>query len=210
LGVVLSRGTGTSTSATATGPKKFSQCLDNGEQAAKVTSDQQLGESLGVQGTPALFVNGYLIAGAFPYEAVKLVVNAVLAGKTPAWDTKTYGELTKVTMPELVNAVWKGDENSKVTVVEFSDFQCPYCQRFTPTVAQMLTEYGSKIRFAFYNFPLTSIHPQAQKAAEAFECAMAQDEDLGWKMHDKLFSLGEQNSLNVDNFKKAASELGLK
>lgn len=191
------------------GPKKFSECLDSGKMAAKVSADGQLGASLGVQGTPALFVNGYFIAGAYPYEAIKIVLDAVLAGQTPKWDEANYGKLEKVNMPELKDAIWKGNKSAKVSLVEFSDFECPYCSKFAPTIDKVLADYADKVKFTYYNFPL-SFHANAQKAAEAFECAKEQDEELGWEMHDKLFELSAQSKLNVENGKKAASELGLK
>lgn len=192
-----------------TGPKQFSDCLDSGKTAAKVAQDQQLGESLGVGGTPATFVNGYLISGALPYTAVKQVVDTALAGKTPDFDfmKSDTGKVEKVNVPELKDAIWRGNQNAKITVVEFSDFECPYCQRFTPTIDQLLNEYKDKIKLTYLTFPL-SFHANAQKAAEAFECAKEQGK--GWEMHDKLFQLGAQQQLGVDSVKKAAAELGLK
>ena len=71
-------------------------------------------------------------------------------------------------------------------MVEFSDFQCPYCSRALPTVNQVLNEYGDKMLFAYKHFPLTQIHPLAQKAAEASECA--RDQGKFWEFHDKLFA----------------------
>ncbi len=192
-----------------TAPKKFSECLDSGKMATKVSADVQLGASLGVQGTPALFINGYFIAGAYPFEAIKVVLDAVLSGQPPKWDEAQYGKLEKVNMPALTDAVWKGNKAAKVSLVEFSDFECPYCSKFAPTVDKVLTVYGDKVKFTYYNFPL-SFHANAQKAAEAFECAMVQGEDFGWAMHDKLFELSSAQKLNVENEKRAANELGLK
>ncbi len=98
-----------------------------------------------------------------------------------------------------------GNKNAKVTVVEFSDYQCPYCGQFETSVNQMMTDYGSKIRLVYKNYPLTSIHPFAQKAAETAECAGAQGKY--WQMHDKLFA--NQATLSNDNFKQWAKDLGL-
>lgn len=189
--------------------KKFNQCLDEGKYASIVTSDMNLGTSLGVQGTPATFINGYLISGAFPYTIVKQVLDDVLAGKDPtkSWDTANYGELTKVNMPELEDALWYGNDKAKVSIVEFSDFECPYCNRFYDTMEQILSEYKDKIRFTYRHFPL-SFHPQAQKAAEAFECAKEQGK--AWEMYDALFAQAKASTLSVNNFKKAADEIGLK
>ena len=198
-----------SATETVSGPEKFSECLDTGKYASTVNADLQLGASLGVQGTPATFINGYLISGAFPYEAVAQVIDNLLARVDPTtnWDAETMGELVKVDMPDLPNVEWKGDKNAKVSLVEFSDFECPYCARFFPTVEQVLANYGDKVKFTFRHFPL-SFHANAQKAAEAFECAKEQGK--WFEMYDKLFELSGASNLSVANYKKAATELGLK
>lgn len=216
LGIVLNGGTGASDKSgdkvgteDASGPKKFSECLDTDKYASAVKADMQLGSSLGVRGTPATFVNGYLMSGALPYDMAKQVIDALLAGEEPDFDfmKDDEGNLTKVDMPELKDVAWEGKKDAPITIVEFSDFECPYCARFVPTVKQILTNYGDEVRFTFRHFPL-SFHQQAQKAAEAFECAKEQGEWM--EMHDKLFDLSEAGSLSVVNYKKAATELGLK
>jgi len=81
-----------------------------------------------------------------------------------------------------------GNKNAKVTVIEFSDFQCPFCKSyFDQTHKQLNDEYvkTGKIKFAYRHFPLTSIHPNAQKSAEASECANEQGKF--WEFHDLLF-----------------------
>jgi protein-disulfide isomerase len=99
----------------------------------------------------------------------------------------------------------RGNKNAKVTLVEFSDFQCPYCSQFNPTVEQVRKDYPDTVRIVFKHYPLTSIHPMAQKAAEAAECAGAQNKF--WEMHDKLFT--NQTSLSLENYKTWAKDLGL-
>jgi protein-disulfide isomerase len=99
----------------------------------------------------------------------------------------------------------RGNKNAKVTLVEFSDFQCPYCSQFNPTVEQVRKDYPDTVRIVFKHYPLASIHPMAQKAAEAAECAGAQNKF--WEMHDKLFA--NQTSLSLENYKTWAKDLGL-
>lgn len=215
LGLLLSGGvSGGSTGAkTVKAPKQFGECLDSNKKAGVVSSDMQLAASLGVEGTPATFINGYLISGAYPYEALSGVIDALLAGQTPKWDTKTYGELTKVEMPAFTDAIWKGNADAKVTLVEFSDFECPFCAKFYATADQIIKNYGDKIKFTYRHFPL-SFHASAQKAAEAFECA--KDQGKGWEMYDKLFVLSGKKGadgktlLNLEGIKQAANELKLK
>jgi len=192
------------------GPEDFSQCLDSGKYTSVVQQDFALGAQLGVNGTPATFIDGYLVSGALPYEALKQVVDARLAGQEPNFDfmQDQEGNVARVDLPEFSDAIWLGNENAAITVVEFSDFECPYCNRFLPSVKQLVAEYGDQIKFTYRHFPL-SFHPNAQKAAEAFECAKEQDAELAWAMHDELFALGASQSMSVQNYKKVASELGL-
>lgn len=112
---------------------------------------------------------------------------------------------TSVTVALKADDHIRGPENAKLTIVEFSDFQCPFCGRFEPTVARILTEYKDQVRLVYRHFPLESIHPNARPAAEASECASEQGKF--WEFHDKLF-LG-QDSLSADFYSKTARELGL-
>ncbi|MBR9699110.1 DsbA family protein [Candidatus Woesearchaeota archaeon] len=101
----------------------------------------------------------------------------------------------------------KGDPDAPVTIVEFGDFECQFCDKFySQTLDRIQTEYidTGKVKFVYRDFPL-SFHPNAQKAAEAAECAG--DQDKFWEMHDKLFDEGAAGG--VTSFKSFASDLGL-
>ncbi|MCA9477896.1 MAG: DsbA family protein [Nanoarchaeota archaeon] len=101
----------------------------------------------------------------------------------------------------------EGADDAPVTIVEWSDFECPYCGRFySQTLGSIRSDYvdSGKVKIIFKNFPL-SFHPQAQKAAEAAECAG--DQDMFWEMHDMLFEKGVTGG--VDSFKQFAADLGL-
>ena len=100
----------------------------------------------------------------------------------------------------------KGPADAKVTIVEFSDFQCPYCARFVEQAfPQIMSNYGDKVRFVFMNFPLTQIHENAQKAAEAGECA--NEQGAFWQLHDIMYQ--NQSALAADNLKSYAAQLKL-
>ena len=100
-----------------------------------------------------------------------------------------------------------GAADAPITIIEFSDFECPYCTRFhQETFALLLENYGDQIRFVYRDFPLTSIHLEAFPAAEAANCAREQGEY--WAYHDKLFTGGPQ-ALGADNYIAYATELGL-
>lgn len=101
----------------------------------------------------------------------------------------------------------KGDINAPVTIVEWSDFECPFCARFyQQTLSQIEEQYikTGKVKLVFRDFPL-SFHPNAQKASEAAECANAQGKF--WEMHDMLFEKGVQGG--VATFKQYAKNLGI-
>ncbi|MHB8482882.1 MAG: DsbA family protein [Nitrospiria bacterium] len=114
-----------------------------------------------------------------------------------------------VDLSDAGNRPYKGNPGSKVIVSEFSDFQCPACRGAEPNLKQLLTEYP-KIKFVFYNYPLTQNHPWAMLAAEAAQCA--NDQDKFWSYHDLLYDRQEiwaKDSVAVNVFKSYAVELGL-
>ncbi|HKC60852.1 MAG TPA: thioredoxin domain-containing protein [Myxococcales bacterium] len=100
----------------------------------------------------------------------------------------------------------RGPENAPVTIVEFSDFQCPYCGREYPVVERLMKEYDGRVRLVFRHFPL-DFHNFAQKAAEAGACAADQGGEKFWKLHDRMFT--NQQKLAVDDLKGYAKDLGL-
>ena len=182
---------------------KFNSCLDNSEKKTLVEQETQYGGTLGVQGTPGFFVNGKLLGGAFPFEYFKEIIDKEIAGTATnscadySEDLKQYCDETGKNpfnpVPVAVDigtSPVKGNQNAKVTIVEFSDFECPYCARAFPTVQQILKEYPNDVKFVYKHLPLNNIHPKAQKAAEAAACA--QDQGKFWEYHDKLFSSAAQ------------------
>jgi protein-disulfide isomerase len=99
----------------------------------------------------------------------------------------------------------KGRNDAPVTIVEFSDFECPYCAGLFPTLQQIMAEYEDKTRLVYLQFPLADIHPNALKAAEASLCA--QDQNTFWQMHDAMFA--DPSNLKVEDLKKKAAALSL-
>jgi protein-disulfide isomerase len=98
----------------------------------------------------------------------------------------------------------KGPEKAPITIVEFSDFECPFCVRAEETIKQVMKEYDGKVRLVYRDFPLP-FHPNAQKAAEAAHCAG--DQGKYWEMHEQLFQ--NQKALAVADLKAHAKTLGL-
>ena len=99
---------------------------------------------------------------------------------------------------------WTGGKDAPVTIVEFSDFQCPYCRAAEPVLKQIRAKYGDKVKLVYMDFPL-GMHPHAMDAAVAGRCAA--DQDKFWEMHDAMFS--DQAKLDAANLKASASKAGL-
>lgn len=99
----------------------------------------------------------------------------------------------------------KGPENAPITIVEFSDYQCPFCARSEPLIHEALAAYPTQARFVYKHFPLTSIHPNAMPAALA--AAAAQQQGKFWEMHELLFA--NQRALGDEQLREYAQRLNL-
>ncbi|GEM_PF-486431 len=178
---------------------QFKQCLTSGKYKDKVNKDTALGSSLGVRGTPGFFINGVFLGGAYPFEQFKEIIDKQLEG-TASTNYLDYSEVLQRSYEdpngkgfdpvpktiEIGNAPIRGNKNAPVTIIEFSDFQCPFCSRSVPIVEQVLKTYGDKVKLVYKQLPLTSIHPNAQIASLASECANEQKKF--WEYHDLLFT----------------------
>jgi len=142
-------------------------------------------------------------------EAKKNAVDKWLAEKTKKSPIEVY--LQKPQRPvfdvQIKNAPIKGNSDAKITIVEYSDFQCPFCSRAAKTVAELEKKYGTKIKVAFKNYPLP-FHNQARIAAEAAQCANEQGVKFFWKLHDTMFA--DQTKLDRENLFASAKKVGLK
>ena len=208
---------------------KFKAALDSHSGKAKVDADLAAGKQIGVQGTPNFYIDGRNIQGAQPYEEFKKVIDDEIkkadkliasgtspnmvyamfmkgakssasapgAGKGPGAGAEVY----KVVVGD---APTRGGNQPKVTIVEYSDFQCPYCSRAEGTLSQLLKDYGKDISISYKENPLP-FHQNAMPAALAAEAARAQGKF--WEMHDKLFA--SQQNLDRPSLDKYAQEVGL-
>jgi protein-disulfide isomerase len=202
---------------------RFKADLDNPRLAEVITRDQELGGGLGVTGTPAVFVNGRrLPGGAVPIDSFKALIDeelgkaeAMVKAGTPA--DQVYARIIEkgqapsgpkapavrqVDAPADAPAF--GPAFPKVTIIEWSDFQCPFCSRATPTVDKLRQLYSKDVRVVFRNLPLP-MHPNARIAAQAAMAAHAQGKF--WPMHDRLFA--DQTALDKASLERTAEQLGL-
>ncbi|MGO8970563.1 MAG: DsbA family protein [Myxococcaceae bacterium] len=202
---------------------RFKADLSSPRLAAVIERDTELGGGVGVTGTPAIFMNGRRMAGgASPLETFKALADeemakadAMVRGGVPA--NEVYARIIekgqapgaggakpvrKVDAPADAPAF--GPEFAKVTIVEWSDFQCPYCSKAAPTVEKLRDAYGKDVRVVFRNLPLP-MHPNAHIAAQAAMAAHAQGKF--WPMHDQLFA--NQAALDRESLDRTAEKLGL-
>jgi protein-disulfide isomerase len=202
---------------------KVNAAFQSGKYNAKLDESTDLGGEFGVRGTPHFFINGRALSGAQSYEKFKELIDSQLAtakglvaqgvsrdkvfrelmktAKAPAEPEK------KVVAAPTKDNPFKGPENAKVVIQEFSDFQCPFCSRVTPTVEQIMKEYPKDVKVVWRNMPL-AFHPDAPLAAEAAREAFVQAGNKGfWKYHDKLFS--NQQAIKRPDLEKYAEEIGL-
>lgn len=202
-----------------------SAIADNRFQA-KFDANIELGSDLNARGTPHFFVNGYRIQGAQPFEKFQEVVDAQLAkakglvAKGIARD-KVYDEIMKegkeppppekkqVPAPGKDSPV-KGPANAKVTIQIFSDFQCPFCKRVEPTLAQLDQEFKDKIKFVWRHDPLP-FHQDAPLASQAAQEVFAQKGNKAfWEYHDKLFDAQDKpDGIKRPNLEKLAESMGV-
>jgi protein-disulfide isomerase len=184
------------------------EALDRAEVAAKVVvSDAEV--KTAYANHKARFPN---VAEAAALEQIRAQLeqqrqaerrNAYTRELRARYDVKVLIEPFRVPV-ELAQAPVRGNPKAAVTVIEFSDFQCPYCQRVRPTMTRLRELYADRVRFAFRHYPL-DFHPQAQKAGEAAACAGEQGKF--WEMHDRLWD--NTSKLQVDDLKAHAQTLGL-
>lgn len=157
---------------------EFNSCFDSGKHNARIDADAAYGQTVGVSGTPTFYVNGTELVGAQPFDAFKTAIDAAAAGTA----TGTPKEVETGDLPFL------GDENAPVTIIEFSDLECPFCKQFIDgAYPQIKSEYldTGKAKLYFRHYPLP-FHPMAKPFALATECA--NDQGKFWEMHDLIFS----------------------
>ena len=211
---------------------KFKAALASPETRAVVEADVKQAKQFGVEGTPSFFVNGRMFSGAYPLDSFKMVLgeemkraDAKLQAGTPRaglYAAIIKDGLAKRDPPkvearpgepspserykaEIKSAPFRGSKNALVTIVEFSDYQCPFCGRVEATLKKILDEYKGQVRVVWRDLPLP-FHPCARPAAIAARAAGQQGKY--WQMHDKLFE--NQQDLVEKNLETYAEAIGLK
>jgi protein-disulfide isomerase len=214
--------------ATGLNMAKFKKDWDDPKVKSEVEQDSKKGNEVGANGTPTFFINGHELVGAQDASAFETIIDAeikkadeLLKKGTPlaaVYDKLMNEAAAAAAAPaaaapaapegkqdvKVGDAPVKGPASAKVTVVAFSDFQCPFCSRAVPVMKQIEDEYKGKVKIAFKQLPLP-FHDKAHLAAEA--ALAAHEQGKFWQMHDKLFA--NQQALDRPSLEKYAEELGL-
>jgi protein-disulfide isomerase len=206
---------------------RFKKDWDDPKIKGEVDEDSKIGTAAGANGTPTFFINGNQIVGAQEASAFEAIIDGqikkadeLLKKGTPLKDV--YDKLMQqaaasapapteaAAAPDVKQDIKLGDApvmgpaSAKVTLVAFSDFQCPFCSRAVPTLKQIEQDYKGRIRVAFKQLPLP-FHEHAHLAAEA--ALAANEQGKFWEYHDKLFA--NQQALERADLEKYADALGL-
>lgn len=211
----------------------YKECMATADDTKQPAIDAGLaaGQEAGVSGTPSFVLTGadgepHLLVGAQPFDQFALYIDALLAGEEPPvaqqepeapqeipfWATAE-GWVPDPERPgfNMAGDEYRGNSDAKVTVIEFSDLQCPFCKQHVEETQPALDEEyvdSGKVMWVYKHFPL-SIHPQAPAAGAAAECAA--DQGKFWEMHEVLFANQDKWSIQDPNpvFEELASEVGL-
>jgi protein-disulfide isomerase len=217
--------------------EQFEADFDAPATQKQIDDDMKLGQDVAVRGTPHFFVNGERVRGAKPLADFEAVVKRKLkqANEMLSKDGVSREALYKKVVAENYakpeppkprrrkmqtnveyvpvsqdDPMFGNTKDPLVTIVEFSDFQCPFCAKVTPTLDQISKEYGDQVRVVFKQLPL-AMHAQAKPAARA--ALAAHEQGAFWEMHDKLFEKQREMRANADNFDAwavdVAQEIGL-
>jgi protein-disulfide isomerase len=175
-------------------------------------SEKEIDAFIKDQNIPAEHINPQVrekIKNYLQMERKKEAVDKWIAEQTKKTPVEVYiPKPRRPTFPvEVGNAPMMGGKDAKVTIVEFSDFQCPFCAKGADILKEIKKKYGTKVKVAFKNFPLP-FHNHAEQAAVAGLCANEQGSDYFWKMHDEMFI--NQDALDAEGLKKTAKKIGLK
>jgi protein-disulfide isomerase len=209
-------------------PARFRSFIESGRAKSIIESDQALATKLGATGTPAFFINGVRLTGAQPAATFRTLIDAQLEKISQLLQkgvsrsdiyAKLQDGLKDCAPPQVSDpapparreavalapgAPTRGGKEPLVTIVLWSDYECPFCARVEPTLRAVLEGYGDKVAVQFRNQPLP-MHPSAIPAARAALAAGLQGRF--WAMHDKLFE--NQGAQKDEDLLRYATELGL-
>ena len=169
---------------------KIKQCVDEKTFAQKVQDDIDSGIAADVQGTPHAFIMTdealYEIPGAYEEKGMRTFFDDLIADRKPkAINIKATHDLAPISEKDRI----KGVDFAKITVVIYSDMDCPYCKKFHKSITNIMPDYTDSIRWVFRHMPIDRSHPEARAKAETAECiAATTNNDHFWTFIEAVFA----------------------
>jgi protein-disulfide isomerase len=208
--------------------KRFARALASHRAQREIAADSAAGIKVGAVATPTLYLNGRIVRGYVEHDVLAGLLaeelanaDALLAAGTPR--SRLLERVLADALPEapredngegegddtvhdvpVADAPVRGAARAAVTIIEFGDYQCPFCAAVEPTLAELRRIYGRRLRIVWKDNPLPA-HPQAQLAAEA--ARVAGDQGRYWQLHDRL--LAHHDELSLTTIEEQAAALGL-
>lgn len=161
-------------------------------------------KSFKISSPAAILIGSVVIA-----IAILVTGGTITLPTTQVQEPKPENNLTVIPLSDQDHV--RGSRNARILLIEYSDFECPFCKNFHSTAKQTVENYNNEVAWVFRHFPLDQIHSKARKEAEAVECAFGLGgEETFWKMADKIFEITPgNNGLDLDTLPTLASQIGL-
>ena len=181
---------------------RFQKALESGRFRRVIDDDWAMARGLGISATPTFFINGSLFVGQLSADKLNSAIDEALDPGSVA--VASAAGTVSVDKLDLSRAPVRGQPQAPITIIEFSDLQCPFCARVTPTLQELMKQYPNQVRWVFKNFPL-DFHADSPLAHAAALAAGRQGKF--WEMHDLIFA--NQHTLKRDNLLAEARSLNL-
>lgn len=181
---------------------RFQKALESGRFRHVIADDLAMARGLGISATPTFFINGSSFVGQLSADKLNAAIDEALDPGSVA--VASAAGTVSVDKLDLSRAPVRGQPQAPITIIEFSDLQCPFCARVTPTLQELMKQYPDQVRWVFKNFPL-DFHADSPLAHAAALAAGRQGKF--WEMHDLIFA--NQHTLKRDNLLAEARSLNL-
>lgn len=169
--------------------KALEECLASDIHVPAIQGEMMDAQKTGGRGTPHSVIVGpngetLTIGGAQPYEVWVQAIDGLLAGTI----TTPEGDLSKNVVPVNETDRIRGNVNAPITIIEYSDIDCPFCKRVHPVVEQIIAERPEQVRWVYRHWPIAQLHPNAPEKAEAVECvgSITENNEKYWEYLDLL------------------------
>lgn len=175
---------------------EFKSCATANKYASKVQADEAEGQAAGGQGTPYTIIVGpkgetVPVNGAYPFAVVDGIIKKMLGQTVANAADLPQAETGIKVRPVQKDEPFRGNASAKITIVEYSDMECPFCKQFHNTMQQVMAAHEKDVKWVYRHFPLDSLHQQARAEANMAECANEQGKF--WEFTDSVFKVTPAN-----------------